>query len=303
METKQSIELTIQEQLPARPRRGGGPRTAIGKERSKRNAVKYGIFAKEVLLPNEQKTEFGALLEGLRNDRLPQGTLENLLVEKLASLFWRYKRMLGAERGEIQLEETMHSLDEDTRECREAAELLDSEEGRTAPLILRHDNRVVVARCVEMLRALKDMVEVRGSEPKFDLDILKRVYGDLAIFTQTVPSIVMYGLWAYEYSRGDHQRPETLAHLAEAKAKFLIALDKEISEYKSWLLQNEETSILREARESVCRQVPVPQKLDRLLRYSASLERDIDRTLNQLERVQRIRRGQPAPPTLNVNVS
>jgi hypothetical protein len=43
--------------------------------------------------------------------------------------------------------------------------------------------------------------------------------------------------------------------------------------------------------------------LDRLLRYEAILQRDFDRTLSQLERQQRIRKGQPMSPTLNVQVS
>ena len=49
--------------------------------------------------------------------------------------------------------------------------------------------------------------------------------------------------------------------------------------------------------------VPEAPRLDRLLKYRASIQRDFERTLNQLERLQRIRKGQPVPPTLNVNVS
>ncbi len=49
--------------------------------------------------------------------------------------------------------------------------------------------------------------------------------------------------------------------------------------------------------------IPEPQRLDRLLRYEASLERSFDRILNQLERMQRLRRGQPVAPRIDVNVS
>ncbi len=42
---------------------------------------------------------------------------------------------------------------------------------------------------------------------------------------------------------------------------------------------------------------------DRLLRYEASLERSFDRTLSQLERLQRMRAGQPVLPELKVRVS
>ena len=43
--------------------------------------------------------------------------------------------------------------------------------------------------------------------------------------------------------------------------------------------------------------------LDRLLRYPIALERAFDRTLTQLERLQRIRKGQPLPPQVDVNIS
>ena len=47
--------------------------------------------------------------------------------------------------------------------------------------------------------------------------------------------------------------------------------------------------------EELCRNVPEAPRLDRLLRYEASLERAFDRTLNQLERLQRMRFA-PARP-------
>jgi len=46
-----------------------------------------------------------------------------------------------------------------------------------------------------------------------------------------------------------------------------------------------------------------PPPLDLLLRYQSYLDRAIERTLSQLERLQRIRKGQPVPPTFNVNLS
>ena len=43
--------------------------------------------------------------------------------------------------------------------------------------------------------------------------------------------------------------------------------------------------------------------MDRFIRYEAHLSREFDRILNRLERLQRFRHGQPALPTLNVEVS
>lgn len=48
---------------------------------------------------------------------------------------------------------------------------------------------------------------------------------------------------------------------------------------------------------------PDSPSVDQLLRYEASLERAFDRTLNQLERLQRMRLGQPVPPEIKVNLT
>ena len=50
--------------------------------------------------------------------------------------------------------------------------------------------------------------------------------------------------------------------------------------------------------EWVCRQV-----VDIHQRYASSLERALDRMLTQYERAQRIRKGQPLPPQLDVKIS
>jgi hypothetical protein len=49
--------------------------------------------------------------------------------------------------------------------------------------------------------------------------------------------------------------------------------------------------------------VPDAPRLERLLKYETGLERAFDRTLNQLERAQRMRLGQPVRSPINVNVS
>jgi hypothetical protein len=46
-----------------------------------------------------------------------------------------------------------------------------------------------------------------------------------------------------------------------------------------------------------------PLELDVLIRYDTTLNRNIERTLNQLERHQRMRLGQPVPPPINLNIT
>ena len=77
-------------------RRSGGPRTALGKNRSKYNARTHGIFSKVVVLDGESQAEFDAQLGGLREHFRPVGAFEDGLVEILAVTRWRQRRLLVA---------------------------------------------------------------------------------------------------------------------------------------------------------------------------------------------------------------
>jgi len=82
-----------------------GPRTSAGKARVKFNALKHGLLAKSVILPirsrSEKQSHFDALLAQLIEELKPVGILEDMLVEKIAVSYWRLRRALRAEAGEI----------------------------------------------------------------------------------------------------------------------------------------------------------------------------------------------------------
>ncbi len=78
-----------------------GPRTEPGKKRASQNAIKSGILSKVILLKDESRAQYLSLLEGLQESLKPEGMLEELLVEKLATTSWRYRRLLIAEAAEI----------------------------------------------------------------------------------------------------------------------------------------------------------------------------------------------------------
>jgi hypothetical protein len=68
----------------------------------KTNATTHGIFSSVVVLPNESRIDYDALLTGFSEYFRPEGSLENLLVEKLAMLVWRHRRLLLAEGDELE---------------------------------------------------------------------------------------------------------------------------------------------------------------------------------------------------------
>jgi hypothetical protein len=51
-----------------------GPRTEPGKQRSKQNALKHGIFSQAVVLEWESRAEYDSLLRELQNDIKPVGS-------------------------------------------------------------------------------------------------------------------------------------------------------------------------------------------------------------------------------------
>jgi hypothetical protein len=78
--------------------RSTGPRTTLGKSRSRLNALKHGILASQAVIANiegrEERQMFEATVAGLAHDFQPVGTYELLLVQEIAACFWRKRRLL-----------------------------------------------------------------------------------------------------------------------------------------------------------------------------------------------------------------
>src|SRR5215470_11552958 len=155
-----------------------GPRTAAGKTRASRNATRHGVLSKAVILKDESSAEYQELLDGLRETFQPEGALEDLLVEKLATTSWRLRRVLIAESAEVQ--RNVESYEWEQRKLRdEECSRIDDYKLITVPgLIHQVQNPAVLQRCVEMLEDLKKSIESRGFEEDADNLILDAIYGE-----------------------------------------------------------------------------------------------------------------------------
>jgi hypothetical protein len=98
------------------------------------------------------------------------------------------------------------------------------------------------------------------------------------------------------------QGEETLPSPDELKEQVLAVLDAEIKRLQRLKELQQFTDTERREYEKVAALVPSQEVLDRLIRYEAHLSREFDRTLSQLERLQRIRLGHPVPPTLRPEI-
>ncbi|MDP3498153.1 MAG: hypothetical protein Q8R84_10930 [Candidatus Nitrotoga sp.] len=65
------------------------------------NAMKHGILSKLAVLAHEDAGEFGDLLAALVEEHQPGGVTEMHLVEELAAIIWRKRRVLLAEGARI----------------------------------------------------------------------------------------------------------------------------------------------------------------------------------------------------------
>ena len=70
-----------------------GPKTAKGKQIARMNALKHGFQAENVVIPGEDPKEFEALFRSLEEHYQPVGSVEGLLVERIAHYTWWLQRI------------------------------------------------------------------------------------------------------------------------------------------------------------------------------------------------------------------
>ena len=88
--------MTSNKQLQANRRnaqRSTGPRSPEGKARSRLNSRKHGLTAKMLIIVGECADDFDQLRTGLIDEHDPQSVLECELVERLAGILWRLRRV------------------------------------------------------------------------------------------------------------------------------------------------------------------------------------------------------------------
>jgi hypothetical protein len=272
--------------------RSTGPRTAAGKHRSSRNAVKHGIFSKEILAGSGLGKLHEAFLKDSFQLHQPVGPNERSLVERLAYLSLSLERLQMAESAQRLLDATFLENDQQFKDIRELGEARkarcnDQSEEFITGLFYRSENPAIRDRCLEYLTR----ITAELSKDDFELDTLSLL---VALVYGGCPSAVMAEIKKRKLERTTPS-PNKDAFLEETFRDYAkLMSDAEVQgKFEARRFELRRLSLL----------VPDSSHVDRLIRYGAYLSREFDRTLNRLERLQRMRRGQPAPPTLNVNVS
>src|SRR5262249_18777508 len=104
-----------------------GPKTETGKGQSRRNALRHG-FTAETVQPLENPEEYRAFEDAIVLEYLPHTPVEQELVHRLASVFWRLRRASSIETGLLRMQgKILHAF----RSARQNAAKLSGGEGKS----------------------------------------------------------------------------------------------------------------------------------------------------------------------------
>jgi hypothetical protein len=276
----------------------GGVKTEEGKAIVKYNALKHGLLAKEVVITigegAENPEEFNACLNDLKAQLDPEGTLEEILVEKIAVAYWRLRRAYKYEVGLIRKELDTTTDDFYSNEYNKTDEEIDRdiEQQKIAAGAWEKDKKDFT----RMHKAGKPLEEIYGWKTNWEWLQEKEKYiletYDVDVFLE--PCEIQKRLANKEWSDDDVWQ----AHIE--------LCDEKIDEHKGEIADLEKQKQKNRLELQVIKKlgnIPSRRELDRLLRYEGAIERQLYKALNQLERIQRLRAGDNVPAPLEVDVN
>ena len=275
-----------------------GPRTPQGRAASRMNALKHGILSKQVLVRGlileECESELEALHGRFWDELQPAGPLEEMLVDQIVTAHWRLRRALTAESGEIAL-----NVDKGHRKRSQGTDPVLQWMQWTAfgdPIHAMEKSSMGNAILRGWLVDVRATVETEGALTEAAVQALAGRFGGK-------PNSLVNDLDAFR--RKLVAEPDRLDAAARErqKAETLTFLDRKIGGIQCWLARCADEEGYEEDARQAAAVLPSGEVLDKILRYETKLERQMYRAMAQLERVQRMRRGEAIPAPLSVEVS
>jgi len=251
-----------------------GPRTLRGKAYSRRNALKHGLFARQFMdfiSQLEDPEEWEELLNGLWVQYRPIGKAEELEVERAALCWWRLKRVWRYEN----VTNRVALRDIGRRELREQAEYCKTLEKEEEAVILQ-------------LQDAMTQIEAAG---EISQELKQRMFATMPGFEAIWPAI--------EKGGEEMLKTAVLSKIVQESSvrerASAVALGTAIVgvHFVQELARMREHSVTEIA---VAQHViPNREVLDKILRYETTIERNLTRAFDRLERLQKHRRGEPVP--------
>jgi hypothetical protein len=296
--------------------RSTGPKTSGGKRVVRMNALKHGLLAKGVVIDagegKEDPAEYERLLSGLIGDLGPVGTLEGLLVQQIANCYWKLRR---AERHEVGLvREGLDNCTWDAVQESSRARRFDIRE------ILKNPNTYgprtwkpsdLDAAEYHMRKESAELFERLAAELKAEGDlspeIISKTKTQLAPrYDDFIPNVIRYlgRLQASGQTRpnGSGDCEDIPPGLAALRQEALAEVEAQVLALRVCEALDNVAEQHRVSARFARMHLPPAEKMDGLLRYEAAIHRQLYRAMDQLERRQRLRKGDYVPPPLKINV-
>ena len=283
---KKSGKLTPGE-IEARRRnakKSTGPRSDAGKRRAALNALKYGHYAgphtmeESMLLLGEDPREFHAFRQSLIASRQPADAVESMLMEDIAQLAWKKRRLNRAQQG-LQLRSLeMLELDRHRQVLEVGRESADVSQGEVLKSGLRRVTKSP-ARFGEILSHLETLTALVARRD-FSQDIDPAI---LMLYGQTP---TLRGAQIANTYRKLGEADEETEELNALEASLKVAIEEEtrdvMEEYTLFL--QEHVHVSPALRDSVL--APVHPQWISIVRQEYTLDRLIERKLKLLIQIQ-----------------
>jgi hypothetical protein len=304
--------------------RSTGPKTERGKRTISRNAIKHGFLAREVVITagdgEESVEEFHALVESLGNTYLPVGVVEETLVQTIATTLWRKARVIRAENGEIRKQLDTLRVDRALRNS-DGVNLTLAVSNLELGFFSRENPADKIPLMEQWAAMQGHQTTLRGhrSGLVYLRALLENAKAEMAsdgyLSERTCAAIVCeFGFWDYLFAlqcsragppadkKEDRPSEKVVDPQTEQRADIGALIEdrlERISEFKLYASERENLAVDAEARSF---SLPTAEATDKLLRYEAHLDRQLYRAMDQLERLQRQRKGESVLPPVNINL-
>ena len=265
-----------------------GPTTTSGKAIIATNAIKHGIFTKDLVLSSdiENENDYREILNNLQECLSPCNQIESLLVEKIAVDFWRLRRTIRFETGSI-AQGIKNLLDEFYSYGKQNNEKIDEQ--------IRYNEGLITWNLSYLECLAKDEVTF-GQAEWVGSDIHSNVTEDFYMIAKSISSLtkvekeMLYNSYDLNFEKlqallvkyGYSSTKEISTKLIELYVKHNEDLEKEIQKLSNQKLLNDVSNKLS----YMLGMIPQTDNTDKILKYERSLQKSIFQNLIMLKKLQ-----------------
>lgn len=276
-----------------------GPLTGEGKAVVSKNAIKHGIFTKDLVIEKgdgkESMEEYQEILNNLTDNLNPKGQFQYLLTEKIAVDFWRLRRVLRYETGSIRKDLDMAIYDYYHRDSTFGKDKVKTNEEYDDEIKQEKRNIKWNSRYIKCLKKGvvsfdKEIWEGEGLESNVedDLYVVLEAIGE-DILSEEEYSRFEDGELSFEevktaFQRADYKDEDISKKLIECLVNQNKGLKEQIEDIK---LKKQKNKMIEEVRIKN-RSIADDRSVEKVIRYEKALQKSIYQNLSVLKKLQAI---------------